>query len=253
MKKSYFNIIFFVPFIIAVHFAPVLSGVYDWKTPAKSVNKNINTSILFEGSVFDMEWLQKSANALTIKGKKALVITIPQNEEQLYIVKKGTLDVTIADSSYWLAEGSILLLMPGEKLAIQNRESSCEYFVMKYRNHLPFDKEKAGNSFVKDWNKIEFKPHDKGGVRSFFERPTAMLKRLEMHVTTLNAGLKSHDPHTHLAKEIIVMKEGATEMLIGDKTFKGKEGSVYFMESNVLHGIKNIGTTPCTYFAIQFE
>ena len=74
-----------------------------------------------------------------------------------------------------------------------------------------------------------------------------------MHVTTLNAGLKSHDPHTHLAKEIIVMMQGNTEMQIGEKFFKGKEGSVYFMESNVLHGIRNEGTTPCTYFAIQFE
>jgi (S)-ureidoglycine aminohydrolase len=80
-----------------------------------------------------------------------------------------------------------------------------------------------------------------------------MLKRLEMHVTTLNAGLKSHAPHTHAAKEIIVMMEGNTEMQIGEKFFKGKEGSVYFLESNILHGITNLGTAPCTYFAIQFE
>jgi (S)-ureidoglycine aminohydrolase len=127
---------------------------------------------------------------------------------------------------------------------------------MKYRSQYPVDKErseKAGSSIVKNWDNIEFKPHDRGGVRTFFERPTAMLKRLEMHVTTLNAGLKSHAPHTHSAKEIIVMMEGDSEMLIGEKSFKGKEGSVYFLESNILHGITNIGTMPCTYFAIQFE
>jgi (S)-ureidoglycine aminohydrolase len=253
VKKFYFNIIFLVPFITAVHYNPVLSGVYDWITPTKSVNKIISTSILFEGSAFDMEWLQMSADALT-KSNKAIKVEIPNNEEHLYIIKKGRLEVTLNDSSYSLAAGSILVLFPGENLSIQNRQNnSCEYFVLKYRRHFSINKEKAGNSFVKDWNKVEFKPHDRGGIRSFFETPTAVLKRLEMHVTTLNAGLKSHDPHTHLAKEIIVMKEGDTEMQIGEKTFTGKEGSVYFIESNVLHGIKNIGTTPCTYFAIQFE
>lgn len=253
MKKIYFNIIFLIPFLTGMQYKPVLSGVYDWKTPSKSAGKNMNTSVLFEGSAFEMEWLQMNANKLT-RSNKATRIAIPKNEEHLYIIRKGRLEVTLKDSSYSLTSGSILVLLPGENLSIQNKQgSSCEYFVMKYRSQLPADAEKADGSFIRDWNKIEFKPHDRGGVRSFFERPTAMLKRMEMHATTLNAGLKSHDPHTHPAKEIIVMMEGNTEMQIGEKVFKGKEGSVYFMESNVLHGIKNVGTTRCTYFAIQFE
>lgn len=256
MKKFYLNIIFFLPFVTTVRYEPVLSGVYNWKAPVKKISKNISSSVLFEGSAYEMEWLQMTANELK-NSENPTAITIPKNEEHLYIIKKGALQVKLRDSSYSLGSGSILVLFPGENLSIRNKHTnSCEYFVMKYRAQSPIDKErveKAGNSFVKDWNKVEFKPHDRGGVRSFFERPTAMLKRLEMHVTTLNAGLKSHDPHTHLAKEIIVMKEGDTEMLIGDKNFKGKEGSVYFLESNVLHGIKNIGTTASTYFAIQFE
>jgi (S)-ureidoglycine aminohydrolase len=253
MKKFYLNIIFLIPFLTAIHYEPVSSGVYDWKTPSKNVSKNISASVLFEGSAHEMEWLQMNANALA-KSDKPIKIEIPKNEEHLYIIRKGTIDVTLNNSSYSLAKGSILVLFPGEKLSIQNKQSnSCEYFVMKYRTQLPIDKEKAGSSFVKDWNKIEFNPNDHGGVRSFFERPTAMLKRLEMHVTTLNAGSNSHAPHKHPAKEIIVMMEGNSEMQIGEKFFKGKEGSVYFMESNVLHGLKNTGTTPCTYFAIQFE
>jgi (S)-ureidoglycine aminohydrolase len=106
---------------------------------------------------------------------------------------------------------------------------------------------------MKDWNKIEFKPHDKGGVRNYFETSTAMCKRLEMHVTTLNAGLKSHDPHTHVAEEIILMMDGKTEMQIDKNLYKGKEGSIFFVNSGELHGIKNEGITPCTYFAFQFE
>jgi (S)-ureidoglycine aminohydrolase len=256
MKKSLLNVCLLFPFLLITHYKPVLPGVYDWKQPLTTANKNISTSVMFEGSAFEMKWLQMTANTLK-PSDKTVNLTVPATEEQLYIIKKGTLDITMGDSSFSLSNGSVVVMAPGERFSIRNKQSAaCEFFIMNYKSQLAPDKErgeKAGGTIIKNWNNVEFKPHDKGGVRTFFERPTAMLKRLEMHVTTLNAGLKSHAPHTHTAKEIIVMKEGDTEMQIGDKTFKGKEGSVYFMESNVLHGITNIGTTPCTYFAIQFE
>jgi (S)-ureidoglycine aminohydrolase len=181
---------------------------------------------------------------------------VPENEEDLYIIKKGTLNVSMNDSSAPLVPGSVILVTPGKHLFIQNNNGEpCEYYVLKYRNKIGVDKENVekGRSFMKDWNKIEFKPHDKGGVRNYFDTATVMCKRLEMHVTTLNAGLKSHDPHRHVAEEIILMMDGRTEMQIGENLYKGKEGSVFFMNSNVLHGIRNEGTTPCTYFAFQFE
>lgn len=244
-----------LPVLFVVHYKPVSSGVYDWKPPVTTADKNTGTSVIFEGSAFEMEWLQMTANIL--KPSKTINQTVSANEEYLYIIKKGTLNITHRDSSYVLSKGSILVMMPGEKFLIQNRQSApCEFYIMKYRSQLSPDKERgesAGGSIIKSWNDIEFKPHDRGGVRTFFERPTVMLKRLEMHATTLNAGLKSHAPHTHAAKEIIVMMGGNTEMLVGEKNFKGKEGSVYFLESNILHGITNIGTKPCTYFAIQFQ
>jgi (S)-ureidoglycine aminohydrolase len=256
MTKRFLNTCLFFPIMLITSYTPVLSGVYDWKQPVTPVGKNIKTSVMFEGSAFEMKWLLMTSNAITPSDKKT-TLTIPANEEHLYIIKKGTLNVWKGNSFYSLSQGSILVLLPGDALSIQNKETNtCEYFVMKYRSNVPADTErgeKAGGSIIKNWNDIEFKPHDRGGVRTFFERPTGMLKRLEMHVTTLNAGLKSHAPHTHVAKEIIVMMEGNTEMQIGEKTFKGKDGSVYFLESNILHGITNLGTTPCTYFAIQFE
>jgi (S)-ureidoglycine aminohydrolase len=111
----------------------------------------------------------------------------------------------------------------------------------------------AGGSLIKNWDKIVFKPHEKGGRRDFFDTPTAMCKRFEMHVTTLKPGLKSHDPHTHTANEIIIVIDGKTEMQIGNNFFKGKAGSVYFLGSNILHGIGNDGGETCSYFAFQFE
>jgi (S)-ureidoglycine aminohydrolase len=127
---------------------------------------------------------------------------------------------------------------------------------MKYRSKSAVNIERgksAGGSLVKEWGNVEFKPHDKGGRRDFFERPTAMLKRLEIHVTTLKASLKSHEPHTHKAEEIVLVIDGKTEMQISDKFYQGKAGSVYYLGSNVPHALQNTGSENTTYFAIQFE
>jgi len=231
------------------------SGVFDWKKPTRHIDKNRKSSVLFEGSTQHMEWLQMNAELLGTSSKK-IKITAPQNEEHLYIIKNGTLHVSMNDSSASLIPGSMILLLPGDDLFIQNSSgNSCEYYVMKYRSKAGLEKGhvESGGSFMKDWNRIEFKPHDKGGVRKYFETSTAMCKRLEMHVTTLNAGLKSHDPHMHVAEEIILTMEGRTEMQIDKNLYRGKEGSIFFVNSGLLHGIRNEGTTRCTYFAFQFE
>ncbi len=107
---------------------------------------------------------------------------------------------------------------------------------------------------MKIWENIPFKANNNGGGRhDFFEQPTAMQKRFEMHVTTLKEGLRSHDPHTHRAEEIIFVIDGETEMLAGNVVVKTAAGGFYYLGSNVLHGIKNIGTKVSSYFAIQFE
>jgi len=49
-----------------------------------------------------------------------------------------------------------------------------------------------GGSFIIDYDQVEFRKHDKGGIRNFFRRSTAMCPYYEMHITNLNPGIKSH-------------------------------------------------------------
>ena len=86
-----------------------------------------------------------------------------------------------------------------------------------------------------------------------FDRATAMTKRFEMHVTTLNNGLASHPPHTHRAAEILIMVNNAAESSVDGKLIANKTGDLTYLESNVPHNITNNTQTPCTYFAFQFE
>jgi uncharacterized cupin superfamily protein len=80
-----------------------------------------------------------------------------------------------------------------------------------------------------------------------------MSERIEMHATTLNPGIQSHVPHTHMPDEIVIMMEGSTEMEIGDGKYQGKPGDIYFLGSNIPHAIRNTGEKPCMYLAFQWE
>jgi (S)-ureidoglycine aminohydrolase len=205
--------------------------------------------------VHDFEWMQVTANNLdpSSLGIKQMV---PDNEEHLLIIKSGTLLLKLADSSYMLTPGSVAVLMPGERFLIKSTKP-CSYYRFKYRSKAPMDFQrgiKNGGSFVKIWEAIPFVTNNiGGGRRDFFNKPTAMQRRFEMHVTTLKEGIKSHEPHIHRAEEIVLIIDGETEMQLGDKIVSTGIGGFYYLGSNVSHAIKNIGTKSSIYFAFQFE
>lgn len=242
-------------------FAPVRSTSYTWKKPHVKTG-NLLSTVIFQGRGYDMEYVQMSACEL-LPSRKKTSMQVPADEEHLIIVKSGPLDVSFKDSTWSLGAGSIALLMPEEKYTINtSAKAPVRYYLMKYRSKAAPDLRRAyksGGSFVREWSKRSFRKHDRGGVRPYFETATAMCRRFEMHVTTLNAGVNSHDPHTHQAEEIVLMledTEGArsrTEMQIGDQFFQGEAGDMYYVGSNLLHGIRNNGESPCSYFAFQFE
>ncbi len=127
---------------------------------------------------------------------------------------------------------------------------------MKYETNTPADIQRGAGtdgSFMIDWNDIVFKPHDKGGIRNYFKQSTSMFQRFEMHVTTLNPGLKSHEPHTHKAAEIVLMIDGSADMQIDKTHQKAEKGDLIFLKSNIPHALNNIGKNACMYFAFQWE
>lgn len=182
---------------------------------------------------------------------------LDENEkEQIILVKSGTISVAIGKGVQNIGPGSVAVLMPGDKGSLSSASATATFYRMTYQSKQapkPKRGKKEGGSFVVDFESLEFQEHDRGGVRKYFRRATAMCPYYEMHVTTLKPGIKSHEPHTHGAAEIILMIEGETESEIGNGHFPGKAGDVYFMGSNVPHGIRNTGKKPCMYFAFQWE
>ncbi len=185
-----------------------------------------------------------------------------QANEEMIIVKEGTLHVMINNESKNLGPGSVALIMPDDMRSLRNySDKNVVYYVFQFFAkedvNVKRGKENGGSMMV-SWDELQYKVNEKGGRRDFFNRPTAMLQRLEVHATTLNPGIMSHPAHTHEPAEIILPikfeeGEGLVEEYFYEKANKAKDGDVIFLQSMDLHGIKNIGKKKVTYFAFQFN
>ena len=107
-------------------------------------------------------------------------------------------------------------------------------------------------SSVFNWNSVEAKPTKVGARRDFFDTPTATLDQLECHVTTINPGEAPHAPHQHPDEELIIVKEGTLEAMQNGVIKQAGPGSIIFEASNQLHGLKNVGKTPATYYVVKW-
>lgn len=231
MKQLTFSVLLFQTFISLGQM--MSSGVYSTK----------------KASVFKGETNHFSSVEITthLIGTSGFVI-MPMDKEEVVFVLEGQATVALQNSTTILSASSVFVVMPGDSAIVAG---DAKLLCMTYQARNP--KDSAQQSFIIDYNAIEFKPHDRGGVRNYFRRSTMMCPYYEMHMTTLNSGLKSHDPHTHGAAEIILVIEGDTQMLIGDSYFKGSTGDFFFIESGLLHGIETIGDTQARYFAFQWD
>jgi quercetin dioxygenase-like cupin family protein len=106
-------------------------------------------------------------------------------------------------------------------------------------------------STIFDWSKIPAIPTQAGECRNFFDAATRTLDRLECHATTLRAGARAHEPHRHADEELIFVKEGLLEVTINERTEQAGAGAVFFFASQDLHGMRNAGTGPATYYVLR--
>jgi quercetin dioxygenase-like cupin family protein len=107
-------------------------------------------------------------------------------------------------------------------------------------------------SSVFDWASVEAKPTKTGARRDFFDTPTATLDQLECHVTTINPGEAPHAPHQHPDEELIIVKEGTIEAMQNGAIKIAGAGSIIFEASGQLHGLRNVGKTPATYYVVKW-
>jgi quercetin dioxygenase-like cupin family protein len=107
-------------------------------------------------------------------------------------------------------------------------------------------------SSVFDWTKLNVEATAVGARRAVFDSRSATLDRVECHVTTVDVGKAPHAPHQHPEEELIIVKEGTLAVMQNGVTTVAGPGSVIFEASNDLHGLKNVGETPASYFVVKW-
>jgi len=234
---------------------PLIAKVYSLDKAGSVSDGEGTTKFIFNGSGSILA--EHMITAITLFKGKATTYSNKFPLERFFIIKNGPVKITLRDSFAILDRGSVICVLPGDNIRIENAgPTDAQFYEMTYRSIKLPDAErgkKAGGSFMINWEDIFFKPTDKGGTRQFFDRQTTMFNRFDIHVTQLNEGFKSHDPHTHVNEEIILMLDGNAEMQIGTDHQKANAGDVVLLNSMVLHNLTNVGKTPCLYFAIQWN
>ena len=233
------------------------SGPYDWKDFGADVSSPGETRKLFEGSSDAFEYLYI---AVTNVGAGEAFVLPQDNEdlEALLIIKSGILDQTVIDDRKSMGRGSVSLIMPGEKIGVDNNslESAMLYVIMwrakRTDGSALVELTDEAQSLLIDWNDVAPVKIDKGERRYLVKQPTSMMNEFKMHVTTLNEGMTSHPPHTHIDEEIILVRHGEVEEHIDGELHQVGAGSLIFLRSLVPHGIRNIGQGQAEYYAFRW-
>ena len=100
------------------------------------------------------------------------------------------------------------------------------------------------------FEKMPIRTPNNAQMRDVLKGKLATGESLEVHETTLPPGGAPHPPHHHVHSEMWLIREGTVELTVNGTSYRRGPGSVGFVHSNDEHGIKNVGTTPATYFVV---
>jgi mannose-6-phosphate isomerase-like protein (cupin superfamily) len=100
------------------------------------------------------------------------------------------------------------------------------------------------------FSELPVKNSNGAAIRPVLKGKLATSEALEVHETTLPPGGMPHPAHHHVHSEMWLIREGKVELTINGTSHVMGPGSVGFVHSNDEHVIKNVGTTPATYFVV---
>ena len=107
-------------------------------------------------------------------------------------------------------------------------------------------------SRVFNWSDLKVETTKVGGKRQVFDAPTKTLERFESHITTVIPGEAPHAPHQHPEEELMVLKAGTLEVVQNSVTNRVEAGGMIFCASGEMHGMRNVGKVPATYYVMKW-
>jgi quercetin dioxygenase-like cupin family protein len=183
-------------------------------------------------------------------------------QEEVIILRQGTLDVTINGVTTRAGPGSLLFFAANDWHNVENvGDGPAEYFVFNFATAATRTAPKAGaaataapgklGSRVFEWSQLAVKSTKTGERRDIVNSPTTTLMNYECHVTGLKAHEAPHAAHHHPDEEIVLVKEGALDVTMHGATTRAEAGSIIFAASNEEHGWRNAGDTAASYYVMR--
>ncbi len=257
MKKLLFLLLLTISYPIktSAQAPPLPSHAYEWKTIPVEKTKTGERRQFLKGPTKTLQHFEIHATNLA-PGKASHKGHVHQDMGELILVREGKVGIMINNKEKTLGPGSIALATAGDEHGVYNAgTTTASYYIIRWKSKIPVDLDRSrknGGSVFFDYTDMKFEENQKGGRRAVMRRPTATLKELEMHITTLNEGMTSHAPHVHVDEEIIVILKGEVEEMINGNPYHLGPGSVIFLSSMDPHGIRNAGKKQCEYYAIRW-
>jgi uncharacterized cupin superfamily protein len=103
-----------------------------------------------------------------------------------------------------------------------------------------------------DPNHVPSETHPFGSQRTYCDGSTAGLKSLLVGSMVLKAGEQPHPPHTHPDEEIILVTEGTGQITMNGNPSNVGPGALMYVTPNYLHGIRNTGADPLTFYFFKW-
>jgi len=256
MKRAVTSTFIFFALCASAQLEPIKQGVHKWEDFEVRKGNLKEGRKIFEGESAHFKYF-KMHSTTQLPGAKPSEAHANEDAEECIIVTEGKMKITIEGESKVLGPEGVILLMPQQMHSIENvGETNLTYYVMKYKARKKMDLDRGqseGGSYMISADSLTFKPSSKGGSVAYFDRPTAMCERFEMHITELNKKGPSHKPHKHIETEIILILKGSAEMDIDGIEYKAKAGDFYLANSWSTHGIRNATDEICRYFAFKWN
>jgi len=180
--------------------------------------------------------------------------------EEMLLVKEGQLEVSMNGRKEEAGTGALVFIASNDAHNVTNVGATpATYYVINYVTdlvHTVRDQPAAQwapagmlSSRVVDCDGLPAPPD--GGHRVAFDSPTVTFKRLESHVTVLDAGAGTPPKRRDPADELFFVKTGVLEVTLNGITSRVAPGSFYYVAPNDERTMRNIGTSTCSYQVIK--
>ena len=240
----------------AQNLSEVQAQIIHWDSLDAKTENGRTRRLLVEGTTTHLKYFR--VHATTIQPGTAPNPPHPnQDADELIIIKEGKIEFTIGDKKKVVEAGGVAVIMSNEVHGLRNvGDIPATYYVFRYQSKNPTDLErgqKAGGSMMLNQADNPLKTNAKGARRDFYNRSTTQCTAFEMHTTALNAGLESHQPHTHKTEEALLITKGTITMVIDCKIYQAKAGDLVILSSNIPHALINTTGAQCEYFAFTWQ